>query len=78
MWQGRYNPLLYDYFVHSSNNVYGLLSLSARRRSTGKYLCNVVFIFSVYLPTTPLCVTIQKTAVKIQLMGNLKYYQSEV
>ena len=78
MWQGRYNPLLYDNFVHCSNNEHGLLSLSARRRRSGKYLCNVIFTFSVYLPTTPLGVTIQKTAIKIQLMGNLKYYQSEI
>ena len=78
MWLGRYDFLLYDNSVHSSNNDYGLLSLSACRRRTGKYLCNVVFTFGVYLPTVPLGVTIQKTAIKIQLMRNLNYNQSEI
>ena len=77
-WQGRYNPLIYNNSVHSSNNKCGLMSLSACRRRTGKSLCNVVFTFSVYLPSTPLGVTTQKTAIKIRLMGNLKYNQSEI
>ena len=47
-WQGRYNPLIYNNSVHSSNNKCGLMSLSACRRRTGKSLCNVVFTFSVY------------------------------